>query len=149
MPKRNTWIAVADGGRAAFFTIVPPNGRLRPMPESSIEAAHLRPREIMADKPGRGFESMGHLRRALAPSSDPSDHAESDFLKSVADWLDVQARADAFDSLVIVAAPRALGMLRKHLSTAVSGRIRAEVAKNLVHATTDYIENHLRDAAVF
>ena len=53
------------------------------------------------------------------------------FVHEIADWLDDSVRDNAFDRLVLVAAPQTLGELRKILSKPVQTRIIAEVDKDL------------------
>jgi protein required for attachment to host cells len=140
-----TWIVLADGRRALTLTRRA-GGGLEAVPGGELDGGvRKRSREIDSDRPGRSSDSTGPHRHALAPRSDPHEHEESVFLKSVADWLDEQVNAGAFERLVVVAPPRALGDLRQAFSDRVRARIHAEVAKDLLGSPIPQIERSLSD----
>ncbi|UXN75483.1 host attachment protein [Devosia sp. A8/3-2] len=43
--------------------------------------------EIVTDKPGRSHSSVGHGRSAIQPKTDPVEHRETVFVKSLAHML--------------------------------------------------------------
>lgn len=88
-----------------------------------------------SDRPGRSFSSTG-ARRSSYEQTDWHDQAEQRFARHVADML--QRTAEHSESkLVVIAPPRLLGELRKHLHPTVTSRIAAEIPKDLVHHVTD------------
>ncbi|MDO9224224.1 MAG: host attachment protein, partial [Caulobacter sp.] len=50
-----------------------------------------------------------------------------------------QALAGAFEALVVVAAPKTLGELRKHWHKALQAKLVGEIAKDLTGQTPDHI----------
>ena len=52
----------------------------------------------------------------MEPKTDPVDHRETEFVKSLAQMLDREQQKGAFDRLVIAASPIALGDIRKAIS---------------------------------
>ena len=81
-------------------------------------------RELGTDRPGRSYSSVGHGRSAVE-QTDWHDQAEQAFLTELAQHLDAAVAAGKVKSLIMVAPPRALGVLRPAYSHALqSGRAR-------------------------
>ena len=75
--------------------------------------------------------------------TDWHDQAEQEFLTKVADRLDAALGAGKTRSMIVVAPPRALGMLRPVYSNALKGAVRAELDKDYVKMPVHEIEKHL------
>ena len=69
--------------------------------------------------------------------------AEQRFLQRVAGHLDAAVNAGEAKSLIVVAPPRALGVLRQAYSHNLRAAVRAEIDKDLVHLPVYQIEKHL------
>ena len=106
------WIVVCDGRKALILENVGdlkfPNLRLREAYDEPNPATH----EQGAAPPGRTHQSMGHRRGAVA-QTDWHDEAEHAFLRLLAARLDHAITSHEVHKLTIIAAPRALGMIRK------------------------------------
>ncbi len=74
-----------------------------------------------------------HMESALESIADLSGgwRAEEYFLRCLADWLEQAVREDAFDRLVVIAAPPMLERLRGAFSQRVHARIVAEISREL------------------
>jgi len=138
---RNSWVVVCDGVKALAFrndgdaelvnlTLV--DVRFEPEPPTS---------ELGSDKPGRAIQS--HFNRSAEDQTDWHAQAEAAFLARVAERLDKAVSEHAIKSVVLVAPPKALGILRKHLTPAAQAVVTAEVAKDLARLSTPEIEKHL------
>ena len=68
---------------------------------------------------------------------------EEKFLRKVADRLDAAANAGQVKSLILVAPPRALGVLRQTYSHTLRAAVRAELDKDFVKLPLHEIEKHL------
>ena len=66
-----TWVVVADGTQARVFENAGPGKGLHPVDGLRLEIEPLQASEIMADKPGRSFSSVGSGRSAMEYTSDP------------------------------------------------------------------------------
>jgi protein required for attachment to host cells len=75
--------------------------------------------------------------------TDWHDEAERAFLHGLAAHLDTAVRAGETKALIIVAPPRALGMLRKAYTASIRGVLRQEIDKDLVKVPIYEIEKHL------
>jgi len=137
-----TWVVVADGGKLRIFENRGPGKGLIPVQGLNREDAHLRDRDIEADRPGRSASSMGHGRSAIEPHTDPVDYRETAFAKTVAETLEQKWSTGAYQRLIIAASPTALGNLRAALCSAVDKAIVAEVPKDLTHVPTPDIAQH-------
>jgi len=140
-----TWILIADGARARVLENTGPGRGLNEVPGLEVTGENLRAGEIMADRPGRAFASAGHGRSAMEPSTDPVEKQEADFAKSLADMLDEKLAKKAFDRLIIAAAPKALGVLRKAISSQVQATIMTEKAKDLTRIPNADLVQHFED----
>jgi protein required for attachment to host cells len=110
-----------------------------------FRSEHRKLQEIMADRPGRAFDSVGKGRHAMAYGADAVREDERHFLQSLAERLEKEARAGAYDRLILIAPPRALGDLRPFLSKPVKSRVHDEIAKDLTQLPNDRLANHLGD----
>jgi protein required for attachment to host cells len=112
MPMTRTWILVADGAHARIFRA---QGRVV---ETVMELETKIPpsREIETDRPGRG-QRRAHstTRHGFETGVDAHRSAKLAFVRSVAGAIDGGFKAKAFDRLVVVAPPQALGDIRKTL----------------------------------
>lgn len=143
MKKTKTWILIADGTQARVLEHAGPGKGLTNVQGLDWSIPPLQSQDINTDKPGRGFSSAGGHRSAMEPKTDPAQHREAEFVRSVANVLDEKAKAGAFDRLVIAAAPIALGNLRKVLSDHVKKTVVAELDKDLTNLPTPQLDKHL------
>lgn len=128
-----TWVVVADGARARIFSNDGPGKGLTPVPGGVLSGSHEPARDINADRPGRTFDRSGDARHAKEPHTDPHRNAKREFVHSVATYLEKGHGQHAFDRLVLVAPPQALGDLRAGLGNGVRATVSAELNKDLTH----------------
>ena len=144
--QQGEWIIVCDGSKALVLENVGdakfPNLKTVDVFEQESLATH----EIGSDAPGRSYSSAGHGRSAVA-QTDWHDQAERDFLAKLVKHLDAALTAGKTKSLIVVAPPRALGMIRPAYSHALRGAVRAELDKDLVKFSVYEIEKHLTGSA--
>ena len=143
MKPVRTWILIADGARARIVKNTGPGRGVEADTKLVFRNGHHKLQEIMADKPGRAFDSVGKGRHAMAFGADAVREDELHFLQSLAERLEKEALADAYDRLILVAPPRVLGDLRPFLSKLVRKRIYEEIAKDLTQLPNDRLADHL------
>jgi protein required for attachment to host cells len=107
-----------------------------------FEQKDLPTHALGTDVPGRSNASVGRNRSAFE-QTDWHDQAEQAFLVHLAQRLDAALTAGKTKSLIVVAPPRALGMIRPAYSHALKGAVRAEVDKDFVKMPVHEIEKHL------
>lgn len=138
-----TWIVIANGTQARIVRNEGPGKGVKPGPDRQFSAANLPGREIMADRPGRTFDSGGQGRHAKEPRSDPREVEQQKMLRELARYLDQEGKKGAYDRLVIVAPPRALGSLRAGLSAQTRGKVSGEMDKDLTQVAIHDLPGHL------
>ena len=103
----------------------------------------IRRRPISAPiEPGRSFSSVGSGRSAVE-QTDWHRQEEERFLQKLVSQLDHSVKVGEVKSLVIVAPPRALGVLRQAYSHNLRAAVQAEIDKDLVRLPVHEIEKHL------
>jgi protein required for attachment to host cells len=124
IPKGTT-IAVADGETLNLFSNTGEESAptLTAMPDAVIST-----------------ENKGSGGRHHSSSANPSEsqQEEDSFAAGTAEMLNKRVLDGKIDSLIIVAAPRTLGELRKHYHKALSAILVGEIAKDLTgHSLAD------------
>jgi protein required for attachment to host cells len=144
MMTRETWVVVADGAGARLLRAHRPTRRLELLREERHPEGRAKPSDLVSDRPGRSLDSShAGQRHAMEPDTDPRRVELHRFVQHLARELEAASSAAAFDSLVLVAAPRVLGELRSVLPPSVAGRVEQEVAKDLAGFDLKDLEKHL------
>ena len=143
--REGEWVVVCDGAKALVLQNAGdakfPNLKTLEVFEQKDLATH----EQGADKPGRAFSSAGNARSAVG-QTDWHDRSEEAFLTKLAHHLDAAVVSGKAKSIIVIAPPRALGMLRPAYSHALKGALRAEIDKDFVKMPVHEIEKHLTGA---
>ncbi len=143
--KNGEWIVVCDGAKALIFENigddVHPNFKTREVHQQKDSKTS----EQGTDAPGRVFASAGTARSAVE-QTDWHDQAERQFLTELAKRLEKAVEQGEAKSMIMVAPPRALGMLRDAYPGQLKPAIREEVSKDYVKMPVHEIEKHLTGA---
>jgi protein required for attachment to host cells len=143
--RHGEWVVVCDGAKALVLEntgdIKFPNLKTVEV----FEQKHLATHELGTSAPGRTHSSLGHGSSSVE-QTDYHDQAEHTFLVHLAQHLDAALAAGKTKSLIMVAPPRALGMIRPAYSHALKSAVRAELDKDLVKQPVHQIEKHLTGA---
>jgi protein required for attachment to host cells len=142
MIDKGAWVVVCDGAKALVLENV--GNRLAPslITREVYEQADLKTRELGTDKPGRSFNSVGSGRSAME-QTDWHDQEEQRFLAKLAARLEKAVLAGEIRSLIVVAPPRAIGLLRRQYSPHLRQALKAEVEKDYVKMPVADIARHL------
>jgi protein required for attachment to host cells len=139
---RGEWVVVCDGAKALVLENVGdekfPNLRTREV----FEEEHLATHAIGTDAPGTAHSSVGPGRSSME-QTDWHDQGEQRFLEKLVAHLDAAINAGQAKSLIMIAPPRALGMIRRAYSTNVRNALRIEIDKDFVKMPVYEIEKHL------
>jgi protein required for attachment to host cells len=146
MPKKITWILVADGARARVLVNRGIGKGLEPTVDGEMEHDLPPTRELGTDRPGRTQQrGTGGRRHAIEPHVDWHRFEKEKFSREMAALLDAAAERGDFDRLVLIAPPRTLGDLRAALGAKARGKVHAEVDKDLTHVTLHDLPGYLAD----
>ncbi len=135
-----SWIVVANSSLARIYKKDKKNLieiKLFEHPES-----RLHNRDLVDDKPGRDFESVGNARHSLEPHHTPHEHEMMLFAKELANYLENARNQGNFDRLYLAASPDMLGKLRQILDHSTAKLIEAEIDKDLTQSKPSEIYNH-------
>lgn len=141
---KGAWIVVCDGGKSLILENTGSPAEVKLVNKEMREHDGAPTHELGSDQPGRVHQSSGSARSAI-DQPDWHDEAERDFLESLARRLDAAITAGEASDLIIIAAPRALGMLRAAYSPAIRQALRGELDKDYVKTPIEEIEKHLAD----
>jgi protein required for attachment to host cells len=136
------WVVVCDGRKWLILENAGDerllNLKAREERQAENPATHLQG----TDRPGRTHQSTGAARSAVS-QTDWHDEAERAFLKSLAKRINDAALRRETNALILVAPPRALGMIRPELSPAAVKILRAEIDKDYVALPIYEIEKRI------
>ena len=135
-------VLVADGKKTLFLRNQGDSELLDLRTEAHGERDDPMDREIKTDAPGTQGQRWGDGR----PTMDEVDfhqQGEDRWIKDAAEELNRRALNNDFDSLVIIAPPKALGVLRKELHKEVERRIVLTVNKEMTDRPIPDIEELL------
>ena len=144
---RDEWVVVCDGAKALVLQNTGdakfPNLKTR----RGLSSRRIC-RPIWSAPMARAVPSVrpAHGSRGTVTQTDWHDQAEQAFLTQLAQKLDAAVAAGKTKSIILVAPPRALGMIRPAYSHALRAAVRAEVDKDLVKLPIHEIEKHLTAA---
>src|SRR3954469_14406625 len=129
--RAGEWVVVCDGAKALILENAGdatfPNLKTREVREQS----DLPTSEIGTDAPGRAISPVGSARSATE-QADYHQQSEQRFLTELARRLDAALAGGEMKSLLLIAPPRALGVLRQAVSANLRRAIRAEIDKDYV-----------------
>jgi protein required for attachment to host cells len=93
--------------------------------------------QMDSDRPGRGFSSAGSgtIRHGLDRTFHHHEQDAVRFARTIANHLTRKNKEEAFQSLVLVAEPHFLGLLRQALPEAIHGLIRHEVPREYLEGS--------------
>jgi protein required for attachment to host cells len=140
--KRKAWLLVANSSIGRVFQFEKGN-QLVELGVFEHPESRMKNSDLVSDKPGRDFESVGTVRHALEPKTLPKQAEFVHFARSLTEYLRTARNQNEFDTLYIAASPTMLGLLRQSLDPAVAKLVKGEVDKDITHLKTDEIFAHL------
>ena len=126
----NALVLVADGTKCLFLRNHGDQNQIDLRTEAHDQREDRKDREIKTDAPGTTKQSAGY-GRSTYEEPDFQQQEEDRWIKDAADDLKARVLRNDFDSLAIVAPPKALGILKKSLHKEVEKRIVCTVNKEM------------------
>ena len=115
-------VLVADGRKMLFLRNHGDQNQLDLRTESHDQREDRKDSDIKTDAPGLSGQSVGMGRPAM-DETDFHQQEEDRWIKDAAEEINKRALANDFDSLAIIAPPKALGILRKELHKEAEKRL--------------------------
>jgi protein required for attachment to host cells len=133
-----TWVIVADAETVMVFSRRGKDFELvREMNQPDLRIDGL-------DNKGRGRGGVyGAGRHAYEPSMQEGRQAEMALARETVSWLDKEFDTGAFKELVLVAAPKILGELRRNLSGKLSDTVILSIDKQLTGFNSNGLKKEL------
>ena len=144
MKNARTWYVIADGCRARFVER-DENGAFRTVGSFVSTELHKRSSDFGRDRPPRVMESVTPRRSAIEPRRDLKEAAKENFVKLVAEELDVVHKRGRYDNLVLVAPPGVLTELNYSLSKPIAKLVVGDLQKDLTKVPDHALTAHLAD----
>ena len=138
------FVVVADGRKMLFFRNEGDAEHPNLVVERVREQDNPASRDQATDAPGTSFSSVGPGRSSYQ-ETDFHQLEEDRFAAETADRLKRRALNNDFEKLIVIAPPKTLGELRKHYHKQVTGKITAEIPKDLTGHPVDRIEAVLQN----
>ena len=143
--RTGDWVVVCDSGKALILRNAGDEMFPNLQTVESHEEFSPRTSEQGTDRPGRVHESAG-VGRSGVSQTDWHEQQERHFLQSLAERLDRAVRERETERLIVIAPPRALGVLREAYSANLRKAVKEEIAKDYVHKPVYEIEQHFAPA---
>ncbi len=135
-------VLVADGKKVLYLRNKGDEGIIDLRTEAHDEREDSMDRDLKTDAPGTGSPRVG-IGRDTMDETDFHQQEEDRWVKDAAEELKKRALRNDFDALVVIAPPKALGVLRKQLHKEVERRIILTVNKEMTDRPIPDIEDLL------
>lgn len=130
----NTHILVADSSRARLFLAEDKGSPPLEVADYDHPEGRLHEGDLVSDRPGFDGGSMGQGQHVLDDETSARDAGDTRFAKQLVDRLEELRVEGGLQRLVLIAAPRFLGVLRDKLSPELKELLVREVDKDLTKA---------------
>lgn len=141
--QNKLWVLVADASRARLFSINKRTGPLTEIKDWIDEGSRQKIQDMVTDKPGRTFDSVGQGRHVMESNVDPKREEELRFSKFICEQLYDFFQNHGLERLHIAASPSFLGWIREHLHKNLKKKIGSETPKDLTKMDAQKIRKHL------
>ena len=121
--REGDWVVVCDGKKALVLENVGDEKFLNLKTKQVYEQPDPKTSEQGTDAPGRAINSIDGRRSAME-QTDWHDQAEKEFLQRLVGRLDSAVESGEARNLILIAPPRALGVIRQ----ACSAQLRAHMS---------------------
>ena len=139
-------VLVADKAQAQLYGMASRRSALQSLQCFVNPAAKVPERALGSGRQGRVTSGVGGGRHAYQPKTPLKEHAEETFVRQVGSALAKDAKLAGGAPIVLIAAPRLLGVYRRHLPAAVRARIALEVKLDLAKLPVAELSKRVREA---
>ena len=141
------WVLAAAAARARIFETVTPSAPLVELEDLVHPASRLREQELVSDSSGLGRHrpAGGGTGHSVGHEHDAPEEEWERFAREVAAALDDACRQNRFERLYVFAAPRFLGLLRRHLHPGTRERVALERDLDVTEENPEKIRSRLPD----
>lgn len=137
----NTWVLVADSGRARIFEMHTDNKMIELQGFTNSLGRHQN-RELRTDGEGRFF-GKGAQGNTSEPNVSPEKHEAIIFANTISKFLTDSYSTQSYAKLIVFAESQFLGLLRDKMDDQVQKLVVAELPKDLSKASIDDIQQQV------
>lgn len=135
-----TRVIVADNARARIFQSHTVMNHLQEQQAFVHSEARLSNRELVGDSSGKSVDQHG----TLDPATSAKDHEAQSFARLLARHLKELHNQQHYESLMLIAPPKFLGMLRKELPSPLDQLVTKTIHKDLTTASVEQIIDYIK-----
>ncbi|WP_447554532.1 host attachment protein [Vreelandella sp. EE22] len=138
-----TYIVVADAGRARIFTYAA--NKLTEKENLAHAEGRMHEGDLVTDSPGADVHSSAaSSSHSSAEGGAALEHENEMFAKDVVQHLVDARTSNKMDELILVAAPKFLGLLRDKLDKPTQKMVTHTLSKDLTKASSEEIEKAIQ-----
>jgi len=137
------WILVANQAEAQIYSASRLPGPISLVGTLYHKAGAAHARDLTSDAPGRVHGRRGPGRHSMEPETGVKEVGRRRFVKEVIDRLEAARLRGDFNSLVLLAAPAVLGVIRKTLTRELAKAVAKEIPKDVVGQGAGRIQKQL------
>ncbi len=138
-----TWILAAESSRAKLYSS---NSKIAPFIEVATlvhPESRMHEGDLVSDRNGNDGGSYGQGPHVFDNKTSAHKHEHMIFAKQIAERLEQGRNRGEFESLVLVAPPAFLGLLREHLNKSLLAMVSRQIHKNLVQQSPDILRDQI------
>jgi protein required for attachment to host cells len=139
--QTSTWVLVADGAKARLFAME--KDRSLTEIEDFLNPDGRRERAPIQDRPPRTHDRFRTAQHAFEPRTTAEEKADEIFARELEATLERGRVGNRYRDLILIAPPHFLGALKAALGEHVRTSVVAELPKDLTHADTAEILDHI------
>jgi protein required for attachment to host cells len=136
------WVVVAESSRARIFETTD-GVSLSEIADVVHPEGRLRERQLTSDRQGRTYDSSGRGRHSKQDPVSAHEQENIAFARAIARCLKAARQRNAFETVILIAPPHFLGLLRKSVDPVTLRRIRREVPKDIGRASATAVLRYL------
>jgi protein required for attachment to host cells len=142
-----TWYVLANRTDAVFYEDFG-DQKFRFKERMKNKKGHLTEGQLDSDRPGSGVSSAasGSIRHSLDRTFHHHEQVASRFATGIARFLSRKQRAGLFDSLILVAEPHFLGLMRMALPPELKLLIRHEIPREYLEGSDEDLKLSIQTA---
>ncbi len=135
-----TRVIVADNVRARIFSSHSVLNKLQELEDFAHPEGRWSNSDLSSDVAGKSAEQQG----AFTSKTSPKEHEAENFAHMLAQHLKELHNQQHYESLVLIAPPRFLGLLHGQLPTPLDKLVMKTIDKDLTTCTVEEIIDHIR-----
>lgn len=137
-------VIVADSHAVRVFETNSSGAALEELVVFHNRSANQHERDLVTARPGRVINRAAGIRQSFEPKVSAKQYLTLRWLKVTSLQLQAFLAARGSEAVILVAAPRLLAELRRHLPGGVRALIRAELARDLMHQPIIALQKRLQ-----